>query len=113
MWEPPGGAIDPGESAAEAAARELGEEAGIVAPIEPDRSIALHRDYVWKGESRTRDEQIFLVWVTHADVRGAMEASEAATFIEWRWLTEHQVRGLNDDEIYPADPFALARTLGA
>ncbi|MDA8295408.1 MAG: NUDIX domain-containing protein [Actinomycetota bacterium] len=110
VWEPPGGAIDSGERAADAAGRELREETGIVAAIDPDRSLQLHREYHWKGERRSRDERIFLVRVARAEVRGAMDATEAATFVEWRWLTEDQVRLLGED-VYPAEPHAMARAL--
>ena len=43
-WYLPGGAVDPGESAPEAALRELSEEAGLAAGAQPPRLVGLYRN---------------------------------------------------------------------
>ena len=56
------------------------------------------------GVRRSRDERMVLVWVNSAVVHSAREASELATLVEWRRLTEPHVRRLKE-LISPADPF--------
>jgi mutator protein MutT len=44
LWEWPGGKIEPGESPAQAAVRELQEETGITAEVSACTSLCVHRD---------------------------------------------------------------------
>ena len=77
FWEVPGGQVEPGESAAQAAARELHEEVGVhaleVAPWRvyehdfPAKRVRLHWFHVrrWSGEPYGREGQR-LAWVDPA-----------------------------------------------
>jgi mutator protein MutT len=77
FWEVPGGQVEPGESAAQAAARELHEEVGVraleVAPWRvyehdfPAKRVRLHWFHVrrWSGEPKGREGQR-LAWVDPA-----------------------------------------------
>ncbi|WP_089253280.1 NUDIX domain-containing protein [Asanoa hainanensis] len=66
-WGPPTGLVEPGESAAAAAHRELLEEAGLTAVLEPDRVLeqALTdgrgvRFHVFTGRTEARQEDVVL-----------------------------------------------------
>lgn len=112
-WEPPGGKVEPGESLVQAAARELREEAGIEVDLR-DRFRVVHRDDVWKGTPRVRDEACFFAAVGEAEVRPDMPTSEEAdTLVEWRFVRPGDIDRLGA-RVYPADPFGvLAELLGS
>lgn len=108
VWEPPGGAIDPGESAAAAAERELLEETGIIAHISSHGWVPRHREYEWKGEQRIREELFYTVHVDMPTVRPQMPTEEErATFLEWRWVSRDELCDI-DADLYPSDPFGIA-----
>ena len=90
-WELPGGKIDPGESAAEAAARELHEEVGVevdsLVPwrvyeyVFPTKHLRLHWFHVtrWRGQPHGKEGQR-LAWVDPArpDVGPVLASNEKA-----------------------------------
>ncbi len=91
FWELPGGQVDPGESAAQTAARELLEEVGVrvleLAPWRvyehdfPAKRVRLHWFHVrrWSGEPHGREGQR-VAWVdpTHPEVGPLLPSNELA-----------------------------------
>ncbi|HWG00640.1 MAG TPA: NUDIX domain-containing protein [Trebonia sp.] len=89
FWFTIGGAVDPGETLRQAAARELGEEAGITLDEdllgEPfNVSVA---EFTWSGVHFINDQTCFAVLVDHAEVSfDGQEALERATIDKHGWL---------------------------
>ena len=94
-WQMPQGGIDPGESPAEAAQRELWEETGVAADhvdilTETPGWIAydLPDDLigkVWKGKYRGQEQRWFLMRLTGPE--GAINIATAhPEFSAWKWL---------------------------
>lgn len=97
-WQMPQGGIDPGETPAEAAHRELAEEVGTdrVTLLEETpawyayelpRSIAPR---VWKGRYRGQAQKWFLFRFEGADSDIDLEAHDPE-FSAWRWASRDEV----------------------
>lgn len=103
FWCTPGGALDPGESYAAAAARELWEETGIRA--DPGAEVA-QRTVEFVTIERVpvvADERWFRVdtHVTAIDAGGHTEL-ERRVMQQWRWFTRDELAGW-PERIYPDD----------
>jgi len=90
MWEPPGGGIEPGETAVEAARRELREEAGlVVASLAGPVSVA--RDFVWDGARRRGDEPFFLAEFESVP---CVRLERESALLGYAWVEERALAGL-------------------
>ncbi|MEM9130799.1 MAG: NUDIX domain-containing protein [Actinomycetota bacterium] len=92
-WEIPGGGMDPGETSADTAARELWEEAGIteaeVGPVVWTQQV----QFTFAGLYFDQDEYIHVAWTEQTEIRrpGHLEMLEAMAFEGARWWTLDEV----------------------
>ncbi|MFE9690466.1 NUDIX hydrolase [Micromonospora sp. NPDC005806] len=115
-WFTPGGGLDPGETPAEGAARELAEETGLRlastelgAPVWSE-TVEFPFDGVWYRQ----EQEFFLVRVPDWEVDTAgFNEIERATMHGHRWWPVDELIG-TAERYYPADlPAMLTRALGA
>jgi 8-oxo-dGTP pyrophosphatase MutT (NUDIX family) len=112
-WFTPGGGLEPGESPAEGAARELFEETGL--RVEPSALGApvWHQvaEFSFDGRSYRQDQDFFLVRVDEWAVDTAgFDPEERATIDAHRWWSADEIAA-SDELIYPAELADLLRRL--
>ena len=110
LWCTPGGAVDPGESYAAAARRDLWEEVGLDLDCGPEVARRLVDFTTFEGVEVTADERYFRVDVAAHEVRaGALTTLEQQLLHSWRWFAPGELATLHE-AFFPADLAELVRT---
>ena len=107
-WFTPGGGLDPGESPAQGAARELFEETGLrVDPAELGEPV-WHQvtEFSYDNQRYRQDQEFYLLRVPEWQVDTAGFAADAID--EYRWWTADAMAG-STELIYPEDLAGLLR----
>lgn len=112
-WLTVGGGAEPGESLAQAAARELGEEAGIaVTAAELGEPVWRETaEFSFDGTRYVQEQEFFLLRRGSPEVSlGGLEAEEAAVIDGYRWWTAAELDA-TAEKYYPRDLPGLLRRL--
>lgn len=102
-WFAVGGALEPGETAVEAAIRETREETGL--RIGDPGPVVFIRSFSWDFEGAAYDQQewYFLVRCeTFEPASDGWTATETATVQGTRWWSIDELRSA-DEQVYPED----------
>lgn len=113
-WFTPGGGLDPGETHAQGAARELAEETGLVVAPEDLGEPVLNRDtlFSFAGSEYAQSEQFFLMRVDAHDVDTAgFSQLEHDSVFEHRWWPLSEL-ALTPDTVYPDNLVEVLTRLG-
>jgi 8-oxo-dGTP pyrophosphatase MutT (NUDIX family) len=110
-WFTVGGGAMPGETLAQAAARELGEETGIsVSPAELGRPVWHETtEFSYQGRRYRQEQDFFRLRVTAAEISvEGLDDEEAATVDGCRWWTAAELESTTE-QFYPAELPDLVR----
>jgi 8-oxo-dGTP pyrophosphatase MutT (NUDIX family) len=103
FWATPGGALDPGETFAAGARRELREETGLDVDCGPEVARRLAEFVDLEGLPVAADERYFLVRTeTGAIVTEGHTELERRVMRGWRWFTRAEIAA-HDEPIFPGN----------
>jgi len=101
-WITPGGGVEPGESLAQAAVRELREETGLAVPLgDLGPHVAAssgHADLSWV-RGTLRDDYFFHRVPAHAVVIDGFEALERLQTLGHRWWSAEELAASDEDVV--------------
>lgn len=103
LWCTPGGAVDPGESYAQAARRELWEEVGLDMDCGPEVAQRTCEFLTFERVEVIADERYFRVDIDRHEVKaGALTELEQRVLAGSRWFERRELADW-PETIYPAD----------
>ncbi len=105
-WEIPGGGIDPGESSADAAMRELHEEAGQTSAEVGPVVFTQYVEFSFGGYDFEQNEVLHVAWTNDMTIRRpqGLEYLEALAFQGARWWPIAEVAASTEDFLPPRLP---------
>jgi 8-oxo-dGTP pyrophosphatase MutT (NUDIX family) len=103
FWATPGGALDPGETFAAGARRELLEETGLDLECGPEIGRRLAEFDDLEGVPVIADERYFLVRTGSAAIATDRHTElERRVMRDWRWFTPAEIAA-HDEPIFPGN----------
>lgn len=112
FWCTPCGAVDPGESYADAARRELLEECGIACDPGPEIARRQVEFTTIEGVAVSADERYFCVRTQRTEIdTGGHTPLEQRVMTQWRWFSPAAL-ALHDEPYFPEDLIDMVRAHG-